>query len=61
MSWRRKPNSRLRYWPNGSPSKSRAAGLKTILVNCVGPPDRDPRPRCWHSSALKLDDLPEWD
>ena len=38
----------------------KAEGFKTILVYCVGPPDGDPRERCWHSSAVKLDDLPEW-
>ena len=35
----------------------KADGFKTILVYCVGPPDGE---RCWHSSAVKLDDLPEW-
>jgi len=61
MPWRRKPNSRLRYWAGGSPSKAKADGFKSILVYCVGPRDRDPRPRCWHWSAVMLDDLPEWD
>jgi hypothetical protein len=28
------------------PSDMKAEGFKTILVYCVGPPDRDPRPRC---------------
>jgi hypothetical protein len=60
MPWRRKPNSRLRYWSDGTPSAMKAEGFKTILVYCVGPPDGDTRERCWHSSAVKLDDLPEW-
>ncbi|MEH2530677.1 hypothetical protein V1277_002948 [Bradyrhizobium sp. AZCC 1588] len=38
----------------------KAEGFKTIFVDCVGPPDGDPSERCWHSSAVKLDDLPEW-
>lgn len=38
----------------------KAEGFRTILVYCVGPPDGDTRERCWHSSAVKLDDLPEW-
>ena len=36
----------------------KAEGFKTILVYCVGPPDGDTRKRCWHSSEVKLDDLP---
>jgi hypothetical protein len=60
MPWRRKPVSRLRYWSGGSPSKAKAKadGFKTSLVYCVGPPAGL---RCWHWSAVKLDDLPEWD
>jgi hypothetical protein len=58
MPWRRKPASRLRYWPGGTPSQSKAAGFKSILVYCVGPPKG---PRCWHWSAVKLDHLPDWD
>ena len=61
VPWRRKPNSRLRYRSNGRPAEAKACGFKTILVYCVGPPDRDPRPRCWHSSAMPLDRLPDWD
>jgi hypothetical protein len=38
----------------------KADGFKSILVDCVGPPDGDTRERCWHSSAVKLDDLPDW-
>jgi hypothetical protein len=38
----------------------KAEGFKTILVYCVGPPDGDTGERCWHSSPVKLDDLPEW-
>jgi hypothetical protein len=38
----------------------KAKGFQTILVYCVGPPHGDKRERCWHSSAVKLDDLPEW-
>jgi hypothetical protein len=49
------------YWTRGSPSQAKAAGFKTILVYCVGPPDRDPRPRCWHWSEVPLDVLPDWD
>ncbi len=56
-----KPTSRLNYWSGGSPSRSKAAGFKIILLYCVGPPDRDPRPRCWHNARLKVDDLPERD
>jgi hypothetical protein len=61
MPWRRKPNSRLRYWSNGRPSDTRAEGFETILVYCVGPPDRDPRPCCWHPAVVPLDRLPDWD
>ena len=25
------------------------------------PPDRDPRPRCWHNAEAPLDRLPDWD
>jgi hypothetical protein len=60
MPWRRKPTNRLNYWTTGSPSTARAAGFKTIMVYCVGPPDRDPRPRCWHNAVIPLDRLPEW-
>jgi hypothetical protein len=38
----------------------RAGGWLPILVNCVGPPDRDPRPRCWHNATIPLDSLPDW-
>ena len=38
MPWRRKPNSRLRYWSSGPPSDDKARGFKTILVYCVGRP-----------------------
>jgi hypothetical protein len=38
----------------------KAEGFKTVLVYCVGPPDRDPRPRCWHYSEVPLDRLPDW-
>ena len=58
MPWRRKPASRLRYWSGGSRSKAKADGFKCILVYCIGPPQG---PRCHHSAAKKLDDLPEWD
>jgi hypothetical protein len=57
----RKPVSRLRYWSGGGPADFKAQGFKTILVYCVGPPDRDPRPRCWHYAVVKLDDLPDWE
>jgi hypothetical protein len=60
MPWRAKPASRLRYWSDGGPADFKAQGFKTILVYCVGPPDRDPRPRCWHYAEVKLDDLPDW-
>jgi hypothetical protein len=40
------------------PSKAKADGFKTILVYCVGPPNG---PQCWHWSAVKLEDLPDWD
>ena len=60
MPWRKKPYSGLRYWPDGTPTTAKAAGYKTILVYCVGPPVGDQRPRCWHSAAVKLDDLPDW-
>jgi hypothetical protein len=55
MPWRGKPNPRLNYWTNGSPSTARAAGFKTIVVYCVGPPYRDPRPRRWHNATISLD------
>ncbi len=58
MPWRLKPASRLHYWSGGSPSRSKAAGFKTITVYCVG---RPAGPRCHHSAALKLEDLPDWD
>jgi hypothetical protein len=58
MPWRRKPVSRLRYW-SGTPADFKARGFKTILVYCVGPPDRDPRPRCWHYAVVKLEHDPE--
>jgi hypothetical protein len=48
----------LHYWSGGSPSRSKAAGFKTITVYCVG---RPAGPRCHHSAALKLEDLPDWD
>jgi hypothetical protein len=38
----------------------KAEGFRTILVYCVGPRDRDPRPRCWHFSVVPLDRLPDW-
>jgi CheY-like chemotaxis protein len=57
MPLRRKPVSRLPYWSGGTPSQSKVDGFRTILVYCVGPPTG---PRCWHWSAVKLDDLPEW-
>ena len=34
----------LRYWTTGRPADMRAEGFRTILVYCVGPPDRDPAP-----------------
>ena len=61
MPGRRKPSSRLHYWSNGRPADGLAAGFKTILVYCVGPPVGIHRPRCWHNSALRLEDLPDWD
>ena len=61
MPWRRKPDSRLRYWSEGTPTTAKAAGYKTILVYCVGPLYGDPRPRCWHNAAVPLDRLPDWD
>jgi hypothetical protein len=54
------PNSRLRYRANGRPADMKAEGFKTILVYCVGPPDRDPRPRCWHYAEVPFDRLPDW-
>jgi hypothetical protein len=60
MPWRRKPYFRLRYWPKGTPSEAKAAGFKTILVYCVGPPVGSGGRRCWHSAAVRLDDLPDW-
>lgn len=32
----------------------------TVLIYCVGPPIRDPRPSCHHWAAVPLDRLPEW-
>jgi hypothetical protein len=61
MPWRRKPVSRLRYWSGGGPADFKAQGFKTILVYCVGPPDGDPRERCWHYAEVSLDRLPDWD
>jgi hypothetical protein len=50
----------MRYWTDGSPTTAKAAGFKSIVIYCVGPPYRDSRPRCWHTAQLKLDDLPDW-
>jgi hypothetical protein len=50
----------LRYWLDGSPTTAKAAGFRSILVYCVGPPDGDPRPRCWHSAEIRLDGSREW-
>ena len=61
MPWRRKPNSRLRYWTTDRPTDMKAERFRTILVYCVGPPDRDPRPRCWHNAVVPLDRLPDWE
>jgi len=58
MPWRVKPVSRLRYWSGGGPCRAKAAGFKTILIYCMGPPHG---PRCLHWAAKKLEDLPEWD
>jgi hypothetical protein len=60
MPWRRKPSSQLRYWTTGGPATAKPAGFKTILVYCIGPPPRDPRPRCWHNAEVPLERLPEW-
>jgi hypothetical protein len=56
MPWRRKPASSLRYW-NGP--VNRAAGFKTVLVYCVGPPKGNKL--CGHGGSLRLEDLPDWD
>ena len=61
MPWRKKPYDSLHYWPKGRPADAKADGFKTILVYCVGPPVRDPRPRCWHSATVELDRLPDWE
>jgi hypothetical protein len=57
MPWRR-TEFPIAHWPDGTPSAMKAEGFKTILVYCVGPPEGDTRERCWHSSAVKFDDLP---
>jgi hypothetical protein len=44
--------------PAHTPDPSRSA--QSILIYCAGPSDGDPCERCRHSSALRLDDLPEW-
>jgi hypothetical protein len=59
MPWRKKPYPNLRYWTTGSPSTARAAGYTSIFF-CVGPPVRNPRPRCHHWAQVPLDRLPEW-
>jgi hypothetical protein len=61
MPWRRKPESWLRYRSRGSPAVAKAAGFKTILVYCVGPPPTLGLPRCHHNAAVPLENLPEWD
>ena len=40
---------------------AKSAGLKSVLVYCVGPPAGFGQPRCYHTARLRLDDLPEWD
>jgi hypothetical protein len=61
MPWRRKPEPWLRYWTDGTPSKAKAEGYRTILVYCVGPPRGFGRPTCRHNARLSLDELPQWD
>ena len=60
MPWRRKPNSRLRYWSNGRPSDMQAEGFRTILVYCAGRRSRSPPPLL-HYAEVPLDILPDWD
>jgi hypothetical protein len=55
-------------WPplNLSRRRTRRAdnesgGFRTILIYCVGPSDRDSRPRCWHYSVVPLDRRSDWD
>jgi hypothetical protein len=50
MPWRRKPEPSLRYWSGPGPAKAKAAGFKTILVYCVGPPRGSGLPRCHHNA-----------
>jgi hypothetical protein len=38
MPWRLKPKRWLRYWAGATPAKGKAAGFKTVLIYCLGPP-----------------------
>jgi hypothetical protein len=49
--------SRLHHW-SGRRGGPKAAGFKTIMVYCMG---RPASPRCYHSAAVRLDDLPDWE
>jgi hypothetical protein len=61
MPWRRKPASWLRYWSDGTPSRTKADGFKTILVFCVGPASpRSYHDACHHNASLQLAELPDW-
>jgi hypothetical protein len=48
----------LYYWSGGSPSRSKAAGFKTIMVYCMG---RPVGPSCCQSAQPGLDDVLDWD
>jgi hypothetical protein len=49
----------LRYWSNGTPSRTKADGFNAINVYYVGPERGGPR--CHHSASLNIADLPAWD